>query len=76
MESANKQNKTMGYTKGLLIRIIVACSIFILMFLAGKFSVKVLDYDIKDVNDEIQDNSFVEDIEAKLKSFFTKEDNP
>lgn len=60
------------YVKGLLMRIIVACAIFILLFLGNLFTVDIFDYDTKKVVNEIQNNSLMEAIETKLESIFTK----
>ena len=60
------------YIKGLLMRIILACVIFILLFLGNLLSVNILDYDTNKVVVEIQNNSFLESIQEKLESVFTK----
>jgi hypothetical protein len=53
-------------------RIIVACAIFILLFLGNALSVHVFDYDTKKVVTEIQNNTLIDSIEEKLKAVFTK----
>ena len=73
MEERLEKKRRLQYIKGLLLRIIIACSIFILLFLGNLYSVKVFDYSTDQVMEEVQDNSIIEIIEEKLNSIFTKE---
>lgn len=71
----SKQKRRFQYLKGLLMRIIVVCTIFILLFFGNLFAVKILDYDTNKVVVEIQNNSFLDSIEQKIESAFSKNFN-
>lgn len=73
-EARNRRSQRKQYVKGLLLRIIVACTIFLLLFLGNLLTIEILDYNTDKVVEEIQDNSLIESIEAKFKKTFGKED--
>lgn len=74
MEERLAKKRRLQYIKGLLLRIIIACSVFILLFIGNLCSVKVFDYSTDQVIEEVQDNSIIEIIEEKLNSIFKKGD--
>jgi hypothetical protein len=73
MEEKLKKKRRLQYIKGLFVRIILACAIFILLFLGNLFSVNLFDYNTDKVVIELQNNTLIESIENKLKSIFPQE---
>lgn len=71
MEETLAKQRRLQYIRGLFVRIILACAIFILLFLGNLLEVNLFDYDTPKVVKEIQDNSLVESIEDKFESIFS-----
>lgn len=71
-EKLMKQH-TGQYVKGLFVRIIIACLIFILLFVGNLFAIDIMDYHTDNVILEMKDNTIIENIEVKLKDIFSKE---
>ncbi len=62
----NLRKRRYQYVKGLLMRIIIACTLFILLFFSNLLSVDVLDYNTKKIVTELQNNSLIESIQDKI----------
>lgn len=69
------KSKSIRYFKGLFGRIIVACFLFLLLFLGRMFSVNLVDQSTESVINEVRNNKFVESLEEKLSALFEKPDN-
>lgn len=64
--------KKRRYIKGLLIRIIICCSIFLILFIANMVRAELFDVDTQKVVSAVGDNDIVERIEGVLKDFMNK----
>lgn len=71
MEEKLAKQRRLQYMKGLFVRIILACAIFILLFLANLLAVNLFDYNTEKVVIEVQDNSIIESIEERFESIFS-----
>lgn len=68
------QPKSYRYLKGLFGRVIVACFLFLLLFLGRLFTVNVAGQTTDSVMKEVRNNKFVESLEQKLSDVFQKTD--
>ncbi|WP_066719383.1 hypothetical protein [Clostridium sp. Marseille-P299] len=63
------KKKKNQYIKGLLIRIIICCTIFLILFTMDMAKVEILDYDTQKIITMIEDNSIVNYIEEVISNF-------
>lgn len=68
MELKNKKLIKIQKIKGLLLRIILACMLFILLFLGRLLSVEVFQYNTDSIIKQLQNNEWIHYIEEKMKS--------
>ncbi len=68
MELKNKKLIKMQKIKGLLLRIILACMLFILLFLGRLLSVEVFQYNTDSIIQQLQNDEWIHYIEEKKKS--------
>ncbi len=73
-QTSDNKSKSIRYFKGLFGRIIVACFLFLLLFLGKMFSVNVVGESTESVLEEVRNNKFVESLEKKLSDVFQKTD--
>lgn len=74
-QMSDQKTKSIRYLKGLFGRIIIACFLFLLLFLGRIFSVNVIGQNTESVLDEVRNNKFVESLEQKLSEVFQKSEN-
>ncbi len=74
-QTSDQKTKSIRYFKGLFGRIIIACFLFLLLFLGRIFSVNVVGQNTESVLDEVRNNKFVESLEQKLSEVFQKSEN-
>lgn len=63
VNNQQKRNSKSKYIKGLLIRIIISCILFLALYLCNLFEVEVYEYNTDKVMEEVADNHVVEKIE-------------
>lgn len=66
MDLKSKKSIKLQTIKGLLLRIIIACIIFILLFLGRLFSVEVFQYNTDSIIEQLQNNEWIERLEEKI----------
>ncbi len=69
-QTSDSKSKSIRYFKGLFGRIIMACLLFLLLFLGRMFSANVFGQSAESVVKEIRNNEFVEALEQKLTDIF------
>lgn len=69
VELKNGKNK---YFKGLLVRIILCCTIFLLLYIMDIGKVEIMEYDTQKIVSMVEDNSFVQSIEEFISNLFSK----
>lgn len=68
---AMQRAERMKRIRGLLLRIILACTIFILLSFGKLCSVELFDYNTELVIEQVENNSWMETIQQKLKALFS-----
>ena len=71
MDDKLKKLRREKYIKGLLMRIIFACLLFILLFVGKQFSVEIGNLTTDQVIESVQDHSLVDSIQTKIQGWFT-----
>lgn len=66
--SLEKNEKKGHYLKGLFIRIIICCSIFLILFIANMVEVQVFDMDTQKLISLVGKNDIVEKIEQVIQN--------
>jgi hypothetical protein len=74
-QTSNSKSKSTRYFKGLFGRIILACFLFLLLFLGRMFSVNVFGQNTDSIIKEVRNNKYVESLEQKLTDLFQTEKN-
>lgn len=60
------------YIKGLLLRIILCCTIFLLLFIMDIGKVEIMEYDTQKIVSLVGDNSIVQSIEQFISNLLSK----
>lgn len=60
------------YFKGLLLRIILCCTIFLLLFIMDIGKVEIMEYDTQKIVSMVEDNSIVQSVEQFISNLFNK----
>lgn len=74
-QTSDIKSKSTRYFKGLFGRIIVACFLFLLLFLGRMFSVSVFDQSTDSIIKEVRNNEYVESLEQKVTDLFQSDKN-
>ncbi|ABX42927.1 hypothetical protein [Lachnoclostridium phytofermentans] len=74
-QTSDSKSKSTRYFKGLFGRIIMACFLFLLLFLGRMFSVNVFGQSTDSVIKEVRYNKYVESLEQKLTDLFQSDKN-
>ncbi|MBE5962887.1 MAG: hypothetical protein E7256_16175 [Lachnospiraceae bacterium] len=65
----HKRNTKYKYLKGLLIRIILSCLLFLALYLCRLFGVEVYEYNTDKVMEKVADNTAIERIEDTVANW-------
>ncbi|WP_312372407.1 hypothetical protein [Lachnoclostridium sp.] len=74
-QTFDTKSKSTRYFKGLFGRIIIACFLFLLLFLGRMFSVNVFGQNTDSIIEEVRNNKYVESLEQKLTELFQSDKN-
>lgn len=74
-QTSDIKSKSTRYFKGLFGRIIVACFLFLLLFLGRMFSVNVFDQSTDSIIKEVRNNEYLESLEQKVTDLFQSDKN-
>ena len=69
VEAKGGRNK---YIKGLLVRIIICCAIFLVLYIMDLGKVEIMEYDTQDIVTMVEDNSIVQSIEEFISNLLKK----